>query len=118
MLDALHGAGIEIVSPNFMNTRTLAASQSFIPARAEEAEDPAVSQEDVAFDKAELAASIEQIRTDIEAINAELQALTSGESADPGPGLSIGEAAARLEARKEERVRQLKTAEALSEGAE
>ena len=33
MLDALHAAGIEIVSPSFMNQRPLAPEQRFIPAR-------------------------------------------------------------------------------------
>ncbi len=58
VLDALHAAGIEIVSPNFMNTRALPPEQRVIPrptAAAEPAGDTAV--EEVAFHKAEEVAS-------------------------------------------------------------
>lgn len=34
VLDALHGAGIEIVSPNFMNTLALEKGQRFMPEAA------------------------------------------------------------------------------------
>ena len=106
MLDALHGAGIEIVSPHFMNTRSLAEGQSFIPLAGEPGEVPTVSQEDVAFDKAEAAASVEQIRKAIEAVDAELQTPTKD-----------GAVSAKLEARKESLIRQLKKAEELQESS-
>lgn len=68
MLDRLHGDGVEIVSPSFMNQRPVDPDRPVIPtpavvaeAAAEpEAEAPTV--EDVAFDKAEEAASLEQLR--------------------------------------------------------
>jgi small-conductance mechanosensitive channel len=104
MLDALHGAGIEIVSPHFMNTRSLAEGQSFIPLAGEPGQIQTVSQEEVAFDKAEVAASIEQIRKAIEAVDAELETSTTD-----------GAVSAKLEARKEALVRRLKRAEALKE---
>lgn len=73
MLDALHKAGIEIVSPNFMNTRALKADKTFIPTptrkRSRKAQTLA---EEVAFDKADDAASLEKIRAQIAHIDAEL----------------------------------------------
>lgn len=65
VLDALHGAGIEIVSPNFMNTRALAEGQRTVPQETFDAEgdDSSSGQaEAVAFDKADEAASVEQLR--------------------------------------------------------
>jgi len=62
VLDRLHGHGIEIVSPSFMNQRPLPPDRRVIPeARAEVApteEQP--SPEDLMFDKAESAERIEQ----------------------------------------------------------
>jgi len=76
MLDALHADNIEIVSPNFMNTRTLAADASFVPEpgsrRFRQRQTVA---EDVIFDKADEAASVEEIRIRMEAIDAEIAAL-------------------------------------------
>ncbi len=55
VLDSLHGAGIEIVSPGFMNQRPLQAGETFIP--VEKAAAPIVKPESAAeaivFDKAE-----------------------------------------------------------------
>ena len=117
MLDALHSAGIEVVSPQFMNTRSLATSQSFIPLVDEQTEDSTVSQEEVAFDKAELAASVEKIRSDIEAVDNKLQALSSDDNAGAGSEQSISQASAKLEALKADLILQLKTAEALNKKA-
>lgn len=75
VLDALHAADIEIVSPNFMNTRAVGDGQRFIPAadrrRAPE-EEPEIPVESIAFDLAEEAASLEDLRKAIDAIDAEL----------------------------------------------
>lgn len=82
MLDALHAAGIEIVSPNFMNTRAIEAARTFIPARsARRSVTPKSNAEDVAFDKAEEAASLEKIRTAIAHVDAQsdLAAADEGE---------------------------------------
>jgi small-conductance mechanosensitive channel len=63
-MDALHGAGIEIVSPTFMTTRTLAADQSVIPVAssrtARDASPPrSEAPEAVMFDKADEAEELE-----------------------------------------------------------
>jgi hypothetical protein len=63
MLDALHGAGIEIVSPTFMNTRAMERGAPVIPPPQVSIVTPeGVAAEDVAFEKAEEAATIEQMR--------------------------------------------------------
>lgn len=79
-LDALHSADIEIVSPNFMNTRALAEGKVFVPRATREPARTAVGQvEDVAFDKANEAASLEDIRRAIEAVDAEMAQLDDDE---------------------------------------
>lgn len=118
ILDALHGAGIEIVSPHFTNFRSLALDQSFVPKVVEQGQVPTVSQEEVAFDKAEVAASVEEIRKAIEAVDAELQALAADVGESPGSGEDSGSAAARLETRKEALIRRLEEAEALQKFAD
>jgi small conductance mechanosensitive channel len=67
MLDKLHEAGIEIVSPTFMNTRTLSEEKVFIPEptklKVEVEESQRESKpEKLVFDKAEEAESIEKLR--------------------------------------------------------
>ena len=118
MLDALHRAGIEIVSPNFMNTRSMTDKQSFIPPLMEPGEIATVSQEDVAFDKAEGAASVEQIRKAIEAVDAEMQNLAAKDSKEAGSKERADADSAKLEARKAALIRKLKEAEALHKAAE
>jgi len=64
VMDSLHDGGVEIVSPNFMNTRALSADTLVIPKpslRAAEIHSES-SPEDVVFDKAEEAESIENLR--------------------------------------------------------
>lgn len=61
-LDALHAGGVEIVSPNFMNTRAI-TDQVFIPkmpAQVKETEQS--SPDDVVFAKADEAESLESMR--------------------------------------------------------
>ncbi len=63
VIDSLHGGGVEIVSPTFMNTRAVPEGKTFIPA-AEEAEPEAESAkapEEVVFDKADQAESRERV---------------------------------------------------------
>lgn len=63
-LDALHEAGVEIVSPNFMNTRAIAPEQRFVPPtprRAAATVDDAPRVDDLVFDKAEEAEDREQL---------------------------------------------------------
>jgi len=64
-MDALHGGGVEIVSPQFMNTRALPVREHVIPEdSAQRAPEPpptdAPSPEQVVFDKAEEAESLEK----------------------------------------------------------
>ena len=104
MLDSLHEGNVEIVSPNFMNTRSLAEGRLVIPESARRAA-PATqaSAEKVAFDKAEEAASMEKIRKSIEALDAELAALEGGEGAN--------DARVVLQARREALLADLEAAE-------
>ena len=75
-LDELHRGGVEIVSPNFMNTRAVADGKTFIPP-AEEAsaagDAGAVTVETVAFDKAEEAEKLDQHREAHEQLGKELK---------------------------------------------
>ena len=81
MLDALHNAGVEIVSPNFMNTRAVQEGQVFIPEPSREpTPSPHPVAEDIAFDKAEDAASLEKLRVQIEQVDEELAALDADKS--------------------------------------
>lgn len=80
MLDALHGDGIEIVSPTFMNTRSLPLGKRFIPqpsasAETEEPGAPPTRPEAIVFDKAEEAASNERLREILEKTEGELETL-------------------------------------------
>ncbi|MEJ2109653.1 MAG: mechanosensitive ion channel [Acidobacteriota bacterium] len=65
MLDGLHRAGIEIVSPNFMNTRALSPNKNFVPESytkkkgADVSNDPGI--ERLVFDIADEAESIEKL---------------------------------------------------------
>jgi len=97
VLDALHGAGVEIVSPNFMNTHALEQGQRFMPEKASrpgKGRAPETRAEEVAFDVAKEAASIEELRSALELLEKELDELKSGE----GDGSEA--AKQRLEARK------------------
>ncbi|MGB5591970.1 MAG: mechanosensitive ion channel domain-containing protein [Gammaproteobacteria bacterium] len=106
MLDALHGAGVEVVSPNFMNTRTLGENTVFIPrpSRTKEPDD-AVTAEAIAFDKAEEAASVEAIRKAIEILDLE------SSRPDEAPGEAAQARKTELDSRKAELLEQLKQAE-------
>ena len=98
MLDALHTANIEIVSPSFMNTRSLEADRRIIPARSSKpARKVQLQAEQIAFDKAEDAALVEKIRFAIEKADAELKALDeeAGEL-DPAERSALEEKKANL----------------------
>jgi len=113
MLDVLHEAGIEIVSPNFMNTRAIAENTYYVPkpAVAEQAAH-IVSAEDLAFDKAEQASSVEDIRKQIEALDAELERLKKADDKDYDA--KEGE----IIVRKHKLVAELKVAEEQREAAD
>ncbi len=98
MLDALHTAKIEIVSPNFMNTRVVSDDHRFIPkASTKKAAKVELESELIAFDKAEEAATVEKIRIAIEQTDAELEALdkAAGE-VDPAERTALEEKKLRL----------------------
>ena len=73
-LDSLHAAGIEIVSPTFMNTRAIRENQTFVPAgrhRKDESRNP--SPDSVVFDKAEKAESVEKLKETLNELQLQLQ---------------------------------------------
>jgi len=78
VLDTLHGNDVEIVSPNFMNTRAFPEDRSFVPASVFTGEEIVDDQQDaVVFDKAmdaEAAENTKQEMTEaIEALEAEIK---------------------------------------------
>ena len=78
MLDELHAADIEIVSPSFMNQRPLRDDQVFVPDHRHIRVGDDVSQpEPIMFDKADLAARLEKIRAQRDTVSEELKALAS-----------------------------------------
>ncbi len=105
MLDALHSAGIEIVSPNFMNTRSLGDRGPVIPKPAKTKKGTDSQVEDVAFDKAEEAATVEEIRKAIELIDADLAKIAET------PGDTALGSKDELNTRKLRLTEQLKSAE-------
>jgi small-conductance mechanosensitive channel len=106
MLDTLHEAGIEIVSPSFMNTRALRADQVFVPAsRVAPVPEARVQAEALAFDKAEEAASLEKIRAAIAIADSELEALGKDGPDDGDAARSI------IEERRAALVEQLRLGE-------
>jgi small conductance mechanosensitive channel len=113
MLDALHTSAIEIVSPNFMNTRAVADDKQYIPEPSRErTREQRILAEDVVFDKAEEAASVELIRKSIELADAELLALENDKSA------ATESLRARLQAKKSRLSEHLKLAEERQKAAE
>jgi small conductance mechanosensitive channel len=74
ILDRLHRAGVEIVSPTFMNQRPLGPDKKFIPVTA--AATPQAPPDDVPeaklFDKADEAESLADMRDNIERIEKEI----------------------------------------------
>jgi small conductance mechanosensitive channel len=77
ILDALHDAGIEIVSPNFMNQRPLPADLKFIPKRKvtrQPDEDRSGHAEEILFSKAEVASAVEQLQGKIKKLKDQLNA--------------------------------------------
>ena len=81
MLDALHEANIEIMSPNFVNQRQIVGTPPAIPAKPKKAEiekakelDNVVA-EDKIFDKAEEAESIEQRKEKITEVEQKIKDL-------------------------------------------
>ncbi|MGI9341629.1 MAG: mechanosensitive ion channel domain-containing protein [Gammaproteobacteria bacterium] len=75
-LDELHNGDIEIVSPNFMNTRAVADGARIIPPVDETPlRDADVTPDAVVFDKAQQAESLENLREQREALGVEIEEL-------------------------------------------
>ena len=109
VLDALHAADIEIVSPSFMNTRALKEEQRFVPqpsGRKHSDKKTKTRAEQVAFDVAEEAASVEELRKALDLNEKELADLKHGEHKDDS------DARRRLESRRERLAGELEAAEA------
>jgi small-conductance mechanosensitive channel len=69
-MDALHAAGVEIVSPNFMNTRAIDPNGRFVP-DVEPMLEPATAEQStdaLVFDKAEEAISVENLREKLQEV--------------------------------------------------
>jgi small conductance mechanosensitive channel len=80
VLDTLHGAGVEIVSPAFENQRRVAADQRFIPDIDEERTvDPKRERgpDNLVFDKADQVEKVEDLRQRLVALDTELADLGS-----------------------------------------
>jgi len=106
MLDALHEAGVEIVSPNFMNTRSMEPGLPIIPKAARKSDpSPGTKAEDIAFDKANNAEIIEDMRKSIEGITERLD-----EKGEDGVELTAHERT-RLESKRTILIEQLQQAE-------
>ncbi|RZO83347.1 MAG: mechanosensitive ion channel [Oceanococcus sp.] len=88
MLDTLHDAGVEIVSPTFMNQRPQTDGQKAIP-RPErktllaDEEEPQTKVEDMVFDKAEQASQETQRRKRIDEIKQSLSQMTEAQKDSP-----------------------------------
>jgi small-conductance mechanosensitive channel len=77
MLDVLHGGGVEIVSPGFVNRREV-GDRVFVPPVLVETEplpQPEETSEAVAFDKAEAAAQEQSLEVRLDEANAEIEEL-------------------------------------------
>lgn len=80
MLDSLHGAGIEIVSPSFMNQRPQPEGSRAVPAERvapakDKTKDETQVHENLVFDKAEAAEKAEQFREERDSIAGEIKEL-------------------------------------------
>ena len=110
VMDSLHEAGIEIVSPSFMNQRQVPEDRRFIPpkpvveAPPEEEEVP----EEIIFDKAEEAERQERARRALAEAEADIDAL-KGElkSADEAARQTLEDRLAEAERQRDELLRQL-----------
>ena len=84
ILDTLHRAGIEVMTPTVMNQRPLDPALPLIPKRAltPDTVEASGQAERLMFDKAELATRIETSREQIAVLTVELKELKAGENAD------------------------------------
>jgi len=85
VLDTLHGAGVEIVSPTFMNQRQIKGDHAFVP----EVEEPADPKRDrgpdsLVFDKADQVEKVEDLRARLTALDKEIAELEAQVKASVG----------------------------------
>ena len=85
VLDTLHRAGVEIVSPTFMNQRQIKEGHAFIP----EVEEPADPKRDrgpdsLVFDKADQVEKVEDLRQRLAALDKEIAELEARVKASEG----------------------------------
>lgn len=91
VLDVLHGAGIEIMSPTFMSQRPLPAGRSVLP-EAQTQPAPAPSEftaEEIVFDKAEEAGERAKAHHEIKMQQEQLQAQIDAAEGDEAVHLSV-----------------------------
>lgn len=113
MLDELHGGGVEIVSPTYMNTRSLGASIRVIPAAEQPEAAPESAEgrpEEVVFDKAEQAESVEKMRLALEELERRIADVQSEEGVE-GDRASAKERKAKLKAAAERLRERIESAE-------
>lgn len=118
MLDALHGGGVEIVSPTFMNTRALSPREPVVPdSRLDrftpEPAEGSVPPEAVVFDKANEAESLEKLKERYQGLVEQLDAVKKKHD-DDNDLLSRDELKAereQIEARKERLAEYIKRRE-------
>jgi small-conductance mechanosensitive channel len=87
VLDTLHRAGIEIVSPTFMNQRQIKDSRAFVPEiQAEAPADPKRDRgpDSLVFDKADQVEKVEDLRARLTALDKEIADLTAQVKATEG----------------------------------
>lgn len=102
VLDVLHGAGIEIMSPTIMNQRPVSEGQEVLPepmAQAEPASNESTAEE-LVFDKAEVAGQRAQARLQLKEQQQKLE--TQIESADGEAAESLSAALEQVKAQKAE----------------
>lgn len=106
-MDALHGEGIEIVSPSFMNTRALAKNKSFIAPVADNdtRDSDKTSPDSIVFDKAEKAESVAKLKETLDETEARLRACN--EIIGKPPSDQAKEAAEKEKLQLESRIERL-----------
>ena len=127
MLDSLHRASIEIVSPTFMNQRQLTLETRFIPRVNRAAKSPAAADEsrpeERMFDKADLAEKEGKAEEQLKDVIKELEKLRRNEIEDADPDTSkarideLDIRRAELESETEQHKEQKKNEEAPDEEA-
>jgi len=112
MLDRLHGDGIEVVSPDFTNRRTLDPAATVIPVHVPappgQAPPTEALVEDVAFDKAEEAETLEQLEAQHQRIREAIAALADREDVPADGAARQQEMLARRLARIEATIESLR----------